>query len=209
VVGAEAPRLSDARARRRRGDACSRTRRFEKGEEKNDPALARQAFAQLGDLYVNDAFGCMHRAHASTEGVAKHLRPAVAGLLVEKELDYARRPALDEAGSATRSSAILGGARRSRGRSTSSRRCCRRWIGHPVRRRRDGVHVLARRGQFETGTSLKIEAGSRSTWRRDLLDKRKTGYRLTLHRTIDHGRGRRVRRGFAKAHAVKHGIPAA
>jgi len=61
--------------------------RFEKGEEKNDPALAA-ALARLGDFYVNDAFGSAHRAHASTEGVAKLLHPAVAGLLMEKELEY-------------------------------------------------------------------------------------------------------------------------
>ena len=61
--------------------------RFLPGEEKNDEALAR-TFARLGDLYVNDAFGTAHRAHASTEGVARHLKPAVAGLLMQKELDY-------------------------------------------------------------------------------------------------------------------------
>ena len=61
--------------------------RFLGGEEKNDERLAR-ALAGLGDLYVNDAFGAAHRAHASTEGVARFLRPAVAGLLMEKELDY-------------------------------------------------------------------------------------------------------------------------
>ncbi len=61
--------------------------RFLAGEEKNDDALARQ-MAELGDLYVNDAFGSAHRAHASTEGVARHLKPAVAGLLRQKELDY-------------------------------------------------------------------------------------------------------------------------
>jgi phosphoglycerate kinase len=61
--------------------------RFLGGEEKNDERLAR-ALAQLGDLYVNDAFGSAHRAHASTEGVARILRPAVAGLLMEKELEY-------------------------------------------------------------------------------------------------------------------------
>ena len=61
--------------------------RFHAGEEKNDAALSKQ-FAELGDLYVNDAFGSAHRAHASTEGVAKLLRPAVAGLLMEKELEY-------------------------------------------------------------------------------------------------------------------------
>ena len=61
--------------------------RFLKGEEKNDEALAR-ALARLGDVYVNDAFGAAHRAHASTAGVARFLRPAVAGLLMEKELEY-------------------------------------------------------------------------------------------------------------------------
>jgi len=59
--------------------------RFHAGEEKNDPDLAK-AFAELADLYVNDAFGAAHRAHASTEGIAHHL-PAVSGLLMEKELD--------------------------------------------------------------------------------------------------------------------------
>jgi len=61
--------------------------RFLPGEEKNDESLSR-TFAELGDLYVNDAFGTAHRAHASTEGVARHLKPAVAGLLMQKELDY-------------------------------------------------------------------------------------------------------------------------
>jgi phosphoglycerate kinase len=61
--------------------------RFLGGEETNDERLAR-ALAQLGDLFVNDAFGAAHRAHASTEGVAHHLRPAVAGLLMDRELAY-------------------------------------------------------------------------------------------------------------------------
>jgi phosphoglycerate kinase len=61
--------------------------RFLAGEEKNDEALSR-ALARLGDFYVNDAFGAAHRAHASTAGVAAFLRPAVAGLLMQKELDY-------------------------------------------------------------------------------------------------------------------------
>ncbi len=59
--------------------------RFEPGETKNDPALA-DALARLADLYVNDAFGAAHRAHATTVGVAKRLRPAVAGLLLEQEV---------------------------------------------------------------------------------------------------------------------------
>ncbi|HEX7938056.1 MAG TPA: phosphoglycerate kinase, partial [Gemmatimonadaceae bacterium] len=81
--------------------------RFLPGEEKNDEALSR-SFARLGDLYVNDAFGTAHRAHASTEGLAHFLRPAVAGLLMEKELQYLgqalgnpRRPFV----------AVLGGAK--------------------------------------------------------------------------------------------------
>jgi phosphoglycerate kinase len=61
--------------------------RFLGGEETNDERLAR-ALAELGDVYVNDAFGSAHRAHASTEGVARCLKPAVAGLLMEKELEY-------------------------------------------------------------------------------------------------------------------------
>ncbi|HMM27025.1 MAG TPA: phosphoglycerate kinase [Aggregatilineaceae bacterium] len=60
--------------------------RFYKAEKKNDEAYARQ-LAELGDVYVNDAFGSAHRAHASTEGVARFL-PAVAGFLMEKELTY-------------------------------------------------------------------------------------------------------------------------
>ncbi len=60
--------------------------RFHPEEEKNDPAFAKQ-MSGLADLYVNDAFGSAHRAHASTEGVAKHL-PAVAGFLMEKEIEY-------------------------------------------------------------------------------------------------------------------------
>ena len=61
--------------------------RFLAGEETNDDALARR-LAALGDLYVNDAFGSAHRAHASTAGITTFLRPAVAGLLMEGELAY-------------------------------------------------------------------------------------------------------------------------
>ncbi|MBE0408406.1 MAG: phosphoglycerate kinase [Anaerolineales bacterium] len=60
--------------------------RFHPGETKNDPWMAKQ-LATLADIYVNDAFGSAHRAHASTEGVAHHL-PAVAGFLMEKEIQY-------------------------------------------------------------------------------------------------------------------------
>ena len=61
--------------------------RFYAGESKNDPELAK-GFAKLGDFYVNDAFGSAHRAHASTEAVAHLLQPAVAGFLMERELQY-------------------------------------------------------------------------------------------------------------------------
>ncbi|NDJ86198.1 MAG: phosphoglycerate kinase [Chloroflexi bacterium] len=60
--------------------------RFHGGETKNNPEMSKQ-LAALGDVYVNDAFGSAHRAHASTTGVADHL-PAVAGFLMEKELDF-------------------------------------------------------------------------------------------------------------------------
>ena len=80
--------------------------RFEPGEEANDPELARR-LASLADVYVNDAFGAAHRAHASTEGVA-HLLPSAAGLLMQRELTVlgsvfadARRPLVS----------ILGGAK--------------------------------------------------------------------------------------------------
>eukprot|EP00595_Chromulina_sp_UTEXLB2642_P000846 CAMPEP_0196767618 /NCGR_PEP_ID=MMETSP1095-20130614/41793_1 /TAXON_ID=96789 ORGANISM="Chromulina nebulosa, Strain UTEXLB2642" /NCGR_SAMPLE_ID=MMETSP1095 /ASSEMBLY_ACC=CAM_ASM_000446 /LENGTH=400 /DNA_ID=CAMNT_0042136107 /DNA_START=108 /DNA_END=1310 /DNA_ORIENTATION=+ len=61
--------------------------RFYPEEEKNDEAFAKKLAANA-DLYVNDAFGTAHRAHGSTEGVAKYLHPAVAGFLLQKELDY-------------------------------------------------------------------------------------------------------------------------
>ena len=60
--------------------------RFHKGEEKNDEELST-AFARLADVYVNDAFGAAHRAHASTEGIAKFVPVAVSGFLMEKELE--------------------------------------------------------------------------------------------------------------------------
>jgi phosphoglycerate kinase len=91
----------------RGGVAVVENTRFHPGEEKNDVGLA-QVFARLGDLYVNDAFGSAHRAHASTEAVAHLVQPAVSGFLMEKELEYLggaldkpRRPFV----------AVLGGAK--------------------------------------------------------------------------------------------------
>jgi phosphoglycerate kinase len=80
--------------------------RFHKEEEKNDPAFAAE-LAKLGDVYVNDAFGSAHRAHASTEGVAKYL-PAVSGFLMEQELEYLSRATENPAHPYV---AILGGAK--------------------------------------------------------------------------------------------------
>src|SRR5206468_4928296 len=83
------PHTGAAATRRlpRGGVALIENTRFWPGEEANDPELAK-VFAALGDLYVNDAFGSAHRAHASTEAVAHLLKPAVAGFLMEKELTY-------------------------------------------------------------------------------------------------------------------------
>jgi phosphoglycerate kinase len=80
--------------------------RFHAEEEQNDPGFARQ-LAALADLYVNDAFGSAHRAHASTAGVAAFL-PAVAGFLMEKELEFLGRALADPAHPFV---AILGGAK--------------------------------------------------------------------------------------------------
>jgi phosphoglycerate kinase len=80
--------------------------RFHKEEEKNDPAFAKQ-LAALGEVYVNDAFGSAHRAHASTEGVAHYL-PAVSGFLMEQELEYLSRATANPERPYV---AILGGAK--------------------------------------------------------------------------------------------------
>ena len=110
--------------------------RFLGGEEKNDERLSR-ALAELGDLYVNDAFGSAHRAHASTEGVAHYLKPAVAGLLMERELKYLgdalQKPAKPFV-------AILGGAKISGKIDVIEALLPKgRQVAH---RRRHGVHLL-------------------------------------------------------------------
>ena len=71
----------------RGGVALAENTRFHAGEEANDGALADR-FAALGTMYVNDAFGSAHRAHASTEAIAHRIKPAVAGFLMEKELRF-------------------------------------------------------------------------------------------------------------------------
>ncbi|MGE8080608.1 phosphoglycerate kinase [Peribacillus loiseleuriae] len=80
--------------------------RFYPGEEKNETELAK-SFAELADVYVNDAFGAAHRAHASTEGIANYI-PAVAGLLMEKELEVLSKALSNPERPFT---AIIGGAK--------------------------------------------------------------------------------------------------
>ena len=84
-IGAETKALIDAM---QAGDVVLlENLRYHAEEEKNDPEFAKQ-LSELGDIYVNDAFGSAHRAHASTEGVTKYLAVSVAGYLMKKELDY-------------------------------------------------------------------------------------------------------------------------
>jgi phosphoglycerate kinase len=99
--------VTETRRLPRGGVAIAENTRFFPGEEANDAGLAAR-FAALGDFYVNDAFGSAHRAHASTEAVARLLKPAVSGFLMQKELQY-----LGEALSRPKRPfvAVLGGAK--------------------------------------------------------------------------------------------------
>jgi phosphoglycerate kinase len=193
VVGAEAEAATKAL---QDGEVCLlENTRFEAGEEKNDAALSA-AFAKLGDFYVNDAFGAAHRAHASTEGVAKLLCPAVAGLLMEKELDYLggalekpKRPFI----------AILGGSKIS-GKID---------VIEALLPKVDGILIggamactFYKAMDFETGRSL-VEP-DRLDMAADLMER--AGYRLTLPH--DATVAPAIAEG-AKAHAVKRdAIPA-
>jgi phosphoglycerate kinase len=94
LLGVKVPQLSDCigkevadfTSQMKDGDVCLMENvRFYPEEEKNDPEFAKQ-LASCAEIYVNDAFGTAHRAHASTQGVAKYLSPALAGLLMDKEL---------------------------------------------------------------------------------------------------------------------------
>ena len=193
VVGAEAEAATKAL---QDGEVCLlENTRFEAGEEKNDAALSA-AFARLGDLYVNDAFGAAHRAHASTEGVATLLKPAVAGLLMQKELDYLggalekpKRPFI----------AILGGSKIS-GKID---------VIEALLPKVDGILIggamactFYKAMGFETGKSL-VEP-DRVEMARDLMER--AGYRLTLPH--DATVAPAIEAGD-KAHAVKRdAIPA-
>jgi phosphoglycerate kinase len=104
-VGPEAKKVVDSLA----DGQCAllENLRFHAEEEANDPAFAKD-LASLGDVYVDDAFGSAHRAHASTEGVIRYLHPAVAGYLMKKELDYLSKAVSNPA---RPYAAILGGAK--------------------------------------------------------------------------------------------------
>ncbi len=103
-VGAEVEKLAKAL---QPGDVLMlENTRYHAGEEKNDLELAKQ-MASLGDVYVNDAFGSAHRAHSSTEGIARFL-PAVSGFLMEQELEYLGRAVANPEHPYV---AILGGAK--------------------------------------------------------------------------------------------------
>ena len=86
-VGAAAKQAIDGVQKAGGGVVLLENLRFYAEEEKNDPAFAKQ-LASLADVYVDDAFGAAHRAHASVEGITHHLQPAAAGLLMERELKY-------------------------------------------------------------------------------------------------------------------------
>jgi phosphoglycerate kinase len=109
--------------------------RFHAGEEKNDPEFAKQ-LASVAEIYVNDAFGTAHRAHASTEGVTKYLSPNVAGFLIEKELQYLQgaienpqKPLAAIIGGSKVSSKI-GAHQNSFARYVGSRQICYSFLGH-------------------------------------------------------------------------------
>jgi len=104
VIGEDA--VSKAAALKDGGVLVLENVRFHPEEEKNDPAFAKQ-LASLADIYVNDAFGTAHRAHASTEGVAAYL-PAVCGFLIKKEIEFMGKALSDPARPFV---AILGGAK--------------------------------------------------------------------------------------------------
>ena len=136
-VGEEVRRTIDREQASGGGVILLENLRFHPGEEKNDPQFAK-GLASLADLYVDDAFGTAHRAHASIEGVARYLKPAAAGLLLERELKYLGHvlEAPDR-----RFVVIVGGAKVSD--KIEVNREPARSGRLPARWRRDGVHVFS------------------------------------------------------------------
>ena len=118
------PAAEEAVAKLKDGDVLLlENTRFHAGEEKNDPAFAKQ-IAKLGDIFVNDAFSAAHRAHATTEGIA-HLLPSAAGRSMQAELthlhkalDDPKRPVMAVVGGAKVSTKIAAAGKSGRTRST-------------------------------------------------------------------------------------------
>ncbi|HEX8720276.1 MAG TPA: phosphoglycerate kinase [Pyrinomonadaceae bacterium] len=155
--------------------------RFHKGEEENDEGFARR-LAALCDLYVNDAFGAAHRAHASTAGVTKFVEKSAAGLLMEKELEYLGRVLDDPARPFV---AILGGAKVSDKipviNSLISRRVDKILIGGAM------AYTFFKAEGFNTGKSL-VEDDMMQTAREVRARAEAEGVRLVLptdHQVVD------------------------
>ena len=164
--------IGDRRRRRSRppaqgGVVLLENLRFHAEEEKNDPAFAKQ-LAALADVYVNDAFGSAHRAHASTEGIVHHVKEAAAGLLMGKEVEYLGR-VLENPGAPVRRRARrrqgLGQARSDREPDRQGRRA--------ADRRRDGLHVP--QGARRRGRQVAGRGRSRSTRRATSSAGRRSG----------------------------------
>ena len=140
--------------------------RFHKDEEANDEAFARQ-LAELADVYVNDAFGTAHRAHASTAGMVPFVKEKAAGLLMLKELEFL-------GGCSGRRAAVRGGARRRQGlgQDRGHREPAAR-VRRAAHRRRDGQHLpqgAGRRGRARAGSR-------RTSWRwRASCSRRRSGW---------------------------------
>jgi phosphoglycerate kinase len=155
--------------------------RFHKEEEENDDGFAKQ-LASLCDLYVNDAFGTAHRAHASTVGITKHVEHAAAGLLMEKELEYLGRVLEDPERPFV---AILGGAKVSDKipviNSLISRHVDKILIGGAM------AYTFFKAEGFNTGKSL-VEDNMLETARRIKARAEAEGVKLILptdHQVVD------------------------
>jgi phosphoglycerate kinase len=155
--------------------------RFHKGEEENDDGFARQ-LASLCDLYVNDAFGTAHRAHASTAGITKFVEKSAAGLLMEKELEYLGRVLEDPERPFV---AILGGAKVSDKipviNSLITRRVDKILIGGAM------AYTFFKAQGFNTGKSL-VEDDMMETAREIRARAEAEGVRLLLptdHQVVD------------------------
>ena len=156
--------------------------RFHKEEEENDDGFAKQLAALCDGLYVNDAFGAAHRAHASTAGITKHVEKAAAGLLMEKELEYLGRVLNNPERPFV---AILGGAKVSDKipviNSLISRRVDRILIGGAM------AYTFFKAEGFNTGKSL-VEDEMMDTAREIKQRAEAEGVRLILptdHQVVD------------------------